>query len=138
MLFPLSSASYKDGMIVCDSDIVSGTLIRCDLWNQGCFDVALYVDSTLFTFQVTMAKSHSLLLNYVTDVRNTLLDEGVVVNRVVHVGIVQKSKVQSFRFADAMGMGRPTRRKNRIDNRVKVVKAGEIKIAKVCGSIARR
>ncbi len=85
-----------------------------------------------------MAKSHSLLLNYVTDLRNTLVDEGGVVNRVVHVGIVQKSKVQSFRFADAMGMGRPTRRKNRIDYRVKVVKAGEVKIAKVCGSISRR
>jgi hypothetical protein len=79
------------------------TVIWCMLWNQGCFDVAIYFDDgTLVTIQFTIAKEHSLKLEYVTALRKALKDSNHAVNRAFHIGVRDEG---DLKFKSPTGTG---------------------------------
>jgi hypothetical protein len=66
---------------------VKGTIIWCKKWNQGCFDVAHYDDATLVALQFATAATHSLKFVCIRRLRKALLDLGLTLTRIVHVGV---------------------------------------------------
>jgi hypothetical protein len=85
-----------------------GTIIWCLKWNQGCFDVAFYKEETLFTLHFTISSEHSLKPRFIRKLRHALVEKGVVVNGVVHLGVGEGDG--AFRFKnDQSGTGRQRR-----------------------------
>ena len=81
-----------------------GTVIWCLKWNQACFDTAFYQNSTLVTLQFTVSEEHTFKPKYIRWLRNALLDNGVVVDKFIHVAVAD---VNYFQFdVDTAGTGR--------------------------------
>ena len=80
-----------DGQKLKDDANVSqdGTVIWCQKWNQGCFDVAFFFNSVLVTLQFTVSSSHSLKPVYIRRLRDALLtkDPSLEPSRCVHIGV---------------------------------------------------
>lgn len=84
----------------------SSIVIWCLKWNQGCFDVAFFMNATLITVQFTVSEKHSLKPQYIRQLRQALLDKKETVNKVLHVG-VREVDWQELEFkTDTRGMGR--------------------------------
>ena len=47
LFFPTSRQAEFDGAGMAPAIVADGTVIWCQKWNQGCFDVALYFEKTL-------------------------------------------------------------------------------------------
>eukprot|EP00980_Cylindrotheca_fusiformis_P015515 scaffold4410_cov78-Cylindrotheca_fusiformis.AAC.6 len=106
---PVSEASFDGKKLTKEKevDVKSGTIIWCMKWNQGCFDVAFFKNDTLMTLQFTLARSHSLKLQYIRDLKNAIENcSGTSVGSVIHVGVVSNDNVQGFNFVDIEGAGR--------------------------------
>jgi hypothetical protein len=84
----------------------SPIVIWCLKWNQGCFDVAFFMNATLVTVQFTVSEKHSLKPQYIRQLRQALLDKKETVNKVLHVG-VREVDWQELEFkTDTRGTGR--------------------------------
>ena len=84
----------------------SSIVIWCLKWNQGCFDVAFFMNATLITVQFTVSEKHSLKPQYIRQLRQALLDKKETVNKVLHVG-VKEVDWQELEFkTDTRGTGR--------------------------------
>lgn len=111
--------------------VKSRSVIQCDVWNQGCFDVAFFFGTTLVTIKVTTAKSHLFRLKFVTDLRNALLSNGVTVNDLVYVVIVPDSNLEGFKLKQADGTLQSSRMSPELEYCIKVVSSGRLKTASV-------
>jgi hypothetical protein len=131
IFFPQSEAKFNGTMII--GKVQDGTVIWCEKWNQGCFDVAFYINSRLVTVQISSRQtSHSLKLQYVKKLRKALLQKNVALPAdvdVVHLSVV-KGGVEGFFFGDAEGAGQATRRMKRAFH-VKVMESPELVVARV-------
>ncbi len=90
-----------------EDEVVSGTVLwNSNLWNQGCFDVAFYVDETIVTLQFADKDSRTLKVQYLNPLRAAILEKGADVHRMVHVVVgkkiddflLQGAKIQWQRF----------------------------------------
>ncbi len=103
IFWPQFKAEYDGNEVY--GDVKCGTVIWCDKWNQGCFDAAFYFECTLVTVQITKQQNQSLGLQFVRKLRESLLQKQVVIDRFVHLGVVQ-GDADRFRFAAAQGIER--------------------------------
>ena len=83
---PTSQAEFNETDVT-SGNVQDGTVIWCQKWNQGCFDVALYSNRTLITIQFTLQAVHSLKPQFVRKLRDALLKENFSVDRCVHIGM---------------------------------------------------
>ena len=65
--------------------------------------MAFYKDESLVTLQFTTQSQHSLKLQYIRRLRNALMDKGIPVKKVVHVG-VRNEEWNQLQFDLAEGM----------------------------------
>mmetsp|Transcript_24577 Transcript_24577/g.68053 ORF Transcript_24577/g.68053 Transcript_24577/m.68053 type:complete len:588 (-) Transcript_24577:140-1903(-) len=102
---PVSEIDFDENTLGDDGTIQEdGTIIWCQKWNQGCFDVAFYQGSTLVTLQFTVAEEHSLKPKFIRRLRDALLSSGITVDTFVHVGV---GEADGFRFElSSSGTGR--------------------------------
>jgi hypothetical protein len=102
---PHSAIDFDEKKLLSNGDVkADGTIIWCQKWNQGCFDVAFYKETTLYTLQFTVSKEHSLKPKYIRMLRDALLKKGAVVEAAVHVGV---GKAEGFQFkVETSGTGR--------------------------------
>jgi hypothetical protein len=104
---PYSQTSYDGKILEAVDSLENGSLIWCLKWNQGCFDLAFYSNSTLVTLQFIVSKDHSLKLGHVRILREALITSGNPVSSVVHIGIVPLlDETNYFQFKAATGTGR--------------------------------
>jgi hypothetical protein len=97
---------FYDGRSISGETSGSGFFIFCQRWNQGCFDMAYFVDETLVTLQFTKRRSHSLKIGFIGLLKNALENMGKTVRTFYHVGIVQDpADAASFKFDGADGAG---------------------------------
>lgn len=90
----------------------ASVVIWCLKWNQGCFDVAFYIETTLITVQFTLQEKHSLKPNYIRRLRKALMDENMVVDRVVHIG-VRENAWEKLQFTPSTaGVGKQAGQEN--------------------------
>ena len=108
-LFSRESATF-DGMSILVPKTISNSdcfTIWCSKWNQGCFDVAFYVSSSLMTMNFTISNTHSLKIDPLRDLMDALVDAGKEVSKVTHIAVVEdKRKSKSFSFQEPEGTGR--------------------------------
>jgi hypothetical protein len=105
---PDSEVEFDEESLTTNRDVQDGTIIWCLKWNQGCFDVAFYKEETLFTLHFTISSEHSLKPRFIRKLRHALVEKGVVVNGVVHLGVGEGDG--AFRFKnDQSGTGRQRR-----------------------------
>jgi Ni2+-binding GTPase involved in maturation of urease and hydrogenase len=103
---PISEVEYAGGQSALDKAVVQGvTVIWCLKWNQGCFDAAIYDNGTLITLQFTVSISHSVKLEHLTELRETLLKSELPVNDIFHAAIVPKDNLSEFAFGTPEGLG---------------------------------
>lgn len=67
---PRLQAEFNETNVI-SANVENDTVIWCLKWNQGCFDVAFYMNETLITIQFTVRAKHSLNLGYVRKLRGT-------------------------------------------------------------------
>jgi hypothetical protein len=103
--FRPSAQVQFDGISIANGNVQGGTIIWCQKWNQGCFDVALYENRTLVTFQFTLSKRHSVKLKYLQMLADSLNRLNVNVQRHVHIGLRERDWEQ-FEFDPPEGRGR--------------------------------
>jgi hypothetical protein len=80
-------------------DKVTSFFIVCSLWNQGCFDAAIFHEGKLLTLQFTMSPKHTLKVRYIMDLKKVLNDKGLSVAGIHHIAIVKNDSVaEVFEF----------------------------------------
>ena len=125
--FDGNDISKKDGV-----ELKSGTIIWCMKWNQGCFDVAFFKDSTLLTLQFTVAGDHSLKIQFIRALRDAIESSpgGLEVKTCIHVGVVggNENTFKEFIFKHPEGAGRSTSTWD-LDFTVKTYKASALVVA---------
>ena len=104
-LRPTSEAAFDETYLT-SGDVIDGAVIWCQKWNQGCFDVAFYVENTLITVQFTLQKSHSLKPYYIRKLRDALEEKGLLLQNCVHVGMREKDWNDMTFIWETAGTGR--------------------------------
>ena len=128
MFYPRSEATFDGSTLTMPKQSVGLVVIWCLKWNQGCFDVALFWGGRLVTLQFTIAASHSLKLEYVSQLRSALLPHGLDPNeKVLHWFIVKHDVLEKFKHTTPTGTGRPS---CRLEFTVSVCKSTVFEIAK--------
>jgi len=61
----IGKATFKNIIILDETENSNSFVIECLSWNQGCFDIALYHLGELVTIQFTTAPAHSLKISYI-------------------------------------------------------------------------
>lgn len=84
----------------------SSIVIWCLKWNQGCFDVACFMNKTLITVQFTVSGKRSLKPQYIRQLCQALLDKKETVDQVLHVGVREGQWLELEFKTDTRGMGR--------------------------------
>ena len=107
--FDGSKITALDGGEITGSDNYDSFTIWCSRWNQGCFDVAFYLDKHLITVNFTISKSHSLKIKPISDLRSALISSEKEVNKLTHIAVIQDSKFTGFKFGKPEGVGRATK-----------------------------
>lgn len=105
--YPTSQAEFNETDLT-SGVVQDGTVIWCQKWNQGCFDVAFYVNATLITIQFTLQESHSLKLQFVRKLRDALKKKNLPLYKCVHVGVREKHWTTLQFQSDKSGTGRQT------------------------------
>ena len=107
VLYPGSEATFDGFTLTMPSEPVGLVVIWCLNWNQGCFDTALFLDGRLVTLQFTTAASHSLKLEYVSQLRSALLPHGLLpAEKVFHWFVVKDDVLDGFKHDTPTGTGR--------------------------------
>lgn len=87
---PIEQVSFDEQKLDDDANVSqNGTVIWCQKWNQGCFDVAFFFNSILLTLHFTVSPSHSLKPVYIRRLRDALLtkDPSLKLEICVHIGV---------------------------------------------------
>lgn len=106
VLFPTSEATYDGETLRMPTNPTGLVVIWCFKWNQGCFDLALFCNGQLVTLQFTTSATHSLKLQYVSQLRSALLKHGSPAGPTVfHWFVLKEEVLDKFKHDSPMGTG---------------------------------
>lgn len=126
VLYPKSEATYDGSKLTMPRKPVGLVVIWCLKWNQGCFDIALFLNGQLVTLQFTTAASHSLKLEHVSQLRSALLPHGLnPAAKVFHWFVVRDGVPGVFKHDTPTGTGRKS---CKLDFTVSVCKSTRLKV----------
>ena len=95
---PLLGVKFNGNTVSGCKEGVETFVIFCTKWNQGCFDAALFHDGQLLTLQFTVSLKHSLKMNFIRDLKESLKATGKDVKKLGHIAIVKGEDANQFTF----------------------------------------